>query len=143
MAEMVLPTHTNAKGTVFGGVMMSWMDICAAICARRHARCSVVTAAVDELHFLRPVQLGDTVLLEAELASVGTTSMEILVKVARERINPDAVAEPTTEAYFTFVAIGTDGKPCVVPDIDGEHKEVGEERRNARLSRRAEKKTKS
>lgn len=139
MTEMVLPSHTNAMGTVFGGVMMSWMDICAAICARRHARCPVVTAAVDELHFLRPVQLGDTVLLEASVASVGFSSMEILVKVARERTNPDAIAEPTTEAYFTFVAIGSDGKPCQVPGLSEDEKDLGKARRTARLTRRAEK----
>jgi acyl-CoA hydrolase len=122
--------------------MMSWMDICAAICARRHARRPVVTAAVDELHFLRPVQLGDTVLLEAEVASVGRSSMEILVKVSRERINPDAIAEPTTQAFFTFVAIGSDGKPCEAPPLAESSFEQAEKRRKARLNRRAEQKTK-
>jgi acyl-CoA hydrolase len=140
MTELVLTSHTNAMGTVFGGVMIGWMDICAAIAARRHARRPVVTAAVDELHFLRPVQLGDIVLLEAEVASVGHSSMEILVKVSRERSNPDAIAEPTTEAFFTFVAIGADGKPCQVTGLSGQSEDRARDRRTARQNRRAKKK---
>ena len=79
MTELVLPHHTNGFGSTFGGVIMSWMDICAAIAAKRHARRPAVTASVDELHFLRPISLGDTVVLDAVLTSVGETSMEVHV----------------------------------------------------------------
>jgi len=117
MTEIVLPQHTNAFTTAFGGVIMSWMDICAAISARRHAGMSSVTASVDELHFLKPIGLGDTVVLNAHLTSVGTSSMEIYVHVAVEPADSSLPSETTTQAYFTFVALGPDGSPARVPRL--------------------------
>ena len=138
MNEIVLPVHANTLGTAFGGVIMSWMDICAAISARRHAGTSAVTASVDELHFLKPTRLGDTVILNAHLTSVGNSSMEIYVHVTVEPMDPKYEPETTTQAYFTFVALGEDGKPKRVPrlstdDVLPDKPEHIEARRNQRL----------
>ena len=65
--QIVLPSHTNAIGTIFGGTVMSWIDIAAAICAQKHAGQICVTASVDALHFLNPVRLGDMVRLVAKV----------------------------------------------------------------------------
>ena len=139
MTEAVLPQHTNALGSVFGGVVMSWMDICAAICAQRHARCPVVTASVDELHFLKPIDMGDTVMLEAHITATGRTSMEIHVVVSVDHLYDDREPDITTEAYFTFVAIGKDGKPTPVPKLeDPEEQAPAEARKEARLRKKRE-----
>ncbi|MCS6858295.1 MAG: acyl-CoA thioesterase, partial [Sandaracinaceae bacterium] len=61
MTELVLPQHSNALGTAFGGTILAWMDIAAAICAQRHAGCIAVTAAIDDVTFLSPMRVGDIV----------------------------------------------------------------------------------
>ena len=61
MTELILPNHMNALGTVFGGVIMSWIDIAGSISASRHCSKSVVTASIDDVHFLAPVHKGDVV----------------------------------------------------------------------------------
>ena len=67
MTEMVLPPDTNYHGTVFGGRVLQWIDIAGAIAAQRHARGKVVTASMDDMHFLVPIKLGDTVILKASV----------------------------------------------------------------------------
>ena len=84
MTEMVLPSHTNPLNTVFGGVIMSWVDIASAISAQRHARSHVVTASIDAMHFLAPASLGDNVVLLAQVNNAWQTSMEIEVIVQAE-----------------------------------------------------------
>src|ERR1700733_2678166 len=84
MTELVLPQHTNALGSVFGGVIMSWIDICGAIASQRHSRAQVVTASVDALQFVAPVYKGWTVNLKASINSTGKTSMEVGVRVDAE-----------------------------------------------------------
>src|SRR3954469_22038163 len=81
MTEYVLPQHTNALGGVFGGQIMGWVDLCAAICAQRHSGRMVVTAFVDDLKFEQPVRVGEVVRLEARVTAVFRTSMEIEVIV--------------------------------------------------------------
>lgn len=117
MTELVLPSNTNALGTIFGGVIMSWVDIAAAIAAQRHARQPVVTASIDALNFVAPVHLGWVVNLKASVNYAGKTSMEVGVRVDAE--NPITGEKfHTATAYLTFVAIGKDGKPrTVVPVI--------------------------
>ena len=80
MTELVHPTHTNALNSVFGGVIMSWMDICAAIAAQRHSRRPVVTASIDALSFVAPVYIGWIVNLKASINYVSKTSMEVGVR---------------------------------------------------------------
>src|SRR5690606_41978255 len=83
--HLVLPPDTNHHVTAFGGIIMQWMDIAAGIAAGRHCRMrQVVTAAVDDLEFRRPIRLGDVVLIRACVNFVHRTSMEVGVRVERE-----------------------------------------------------------
>ncbi|HVO30828.1 MAG TPA: acyl-CoA thioesterase, partial [bacterium] len=74
--EFVLPSDANALGNVFGGRVMEWIDIAAAIAAGRHCRSVVVTASMDDLHFLAPIKVGDVVVLQAQVNFAGRTSLE-------------------------------------------------------------------
>ncbi len=141
MTELVLPSHTNALGTIFGGVIMSWVDIAAAICAQRHSSQPVVTASIDALDFVAPVHLGWVVNLRASLNYAGKTSMEVGVRVEAE--NPITGEKfHTASAYLTFVAIGSDGKPRtvfpVIPETTDEKRrfEAAQKRRTLRLEAR-------
>ncbi len=116
MTQLVLPSHTNALDTIFGGVVMSWIDICAAIAAQRHSNREVVTASIDELTFVAPVRKGWVVNLRASVNFVSRTSMEVGVRVEAENPKTGEVFH-TASAYTTFVAIGSDGKPCPVPNL--------------------------
>jgi len=116
MTELVMPQHTNAFGSVFGGMIMSWIDICAAICAQRHCSKSVVTASVDALQFVAPVMKGWVVNLKASVNFASRTSMEIGVRVDAE--NPMTGERfHTASAYLTFVALDSDKKPSPVPQV--------------------------
>ena len=84
MNELMLPQHANALGTAFGGVIMSWIDICAAMAAQRHARCIVVTASMDSIDFLAPISVGDVVNLQAMVNYVGRTSIHELFLLDEE-----------------------------------------------------------
>lgn len=141
MTEMVLPTHTNSLNTAFGGVIMSWIDIAAAIAAQRHSSKSVVTASIDELHFLRPVYAGWIVNLMASVNFVSKTSMEVGVRIEAE--NPiQKIRYHTASAYLTFVALDKDGKPQSIPELitetekEQKRQEAAKERRRLRLEKR-------
>lgn len=142
MTEYVLPQHTNALGGVFGGQIMAWVDLCAAICAQRHSGQMAVTAFVDDLKFEQPVKVGEVVRLEARITATFRTSMEIEVDVQGE----DAATGrrwPCVTARLTFVAIDAERKPAPVPPLLLETPEMkaaqaaGEERRRARLASRS------
>ncbi len=116
MTEMILPQHTNAIGTVFGGVIMSWVDIIAAISAERHSHRQVVTASVDALNFLAPIKLGWIVTLKSSVNYVWNTSCEVGVKVTAE--NPrTGESFHTASAYVTMVALDSNGRPTAMPAI--------------------------
>jgi acyl-CoA hydrolase len=117
MTQIVLPGFTNAHGNAFGGQIAAWCDICAAVSAQRFARGPVVTASMDELHFLEPVKQGMVVVLRAMVNRSWRTSIEVGVRVEAE--------DPSTgqrthccSAYLTFVALGADGRPRAVPALD-------------------------
>jgi acyl-CoA hydrolase len=116
MTELVLPQHTNAFGSIFGGTVMSWIDICAAIAAQRHSRLPVVTASVDALQFIAPVFKGWTVNLKASVNYAGRTSMEVGVRVDAENPRTGETFH-TASAYLTFVALGDDLRPNEVPPV--------------------------
>jgi len=113
MNQLVLPTHANALGTVFGGQIMAWIDICAALAAMKHSRLSCVTASMDALDFMLPVRLGDVVNLKAMVNYVGRTSMEVGVRVEAGDPIGDSLNHAAS-AYLTFVALGADGRPQTV-----------------------------
>ena len=119
MREMVMPHHTNPQNTVFGGTVMSWIDIAAAMVAARHCGRPVVTAHIDDIDFIAPIKMGYHVLIQASLNYVGRTSMIVGVKVTSE--NPyTGESRTTTKAYLTFVALDDLGKPIVVPGLQPE-----------------------
>lgn len=122
MTELVLPSHTNALSSIFGGVIMSWIDIAAAISAQRHSKSNVVTASIDALHFEAPVYQGWIVNLKAKVNFVGKTSMEVGVRVDAENPRTGEVFK-TAKAYLTFVAIDENGAPKLIPSIQCENKE--------------------
>lgn len=116
MREMVMPNHTNSHGTVFGGTVMSWIDIAAAMVAARHCNRPVVTAHIDDIDFLAPIKMGYHVLIQASMNYVGKTSMIVGVKVTSE--NPHTgESRQTTKAYLTFVALDDLGRPVEVPQL--------------------------
>src|SRR5580698_6938644 len=84
MTEYVLPQHSNVYGGVFGGQIMAWVDLCAAICAQRHAGRQAVTAFIDDLKFQKPVRVGEVVRLVATVSATFRTSIEIAVEVTGE-----------------------------------------------------------
>ncbi len=141
MTEIVLPTHANALGNVFGGQILAWMDICAAICAQRHSNLVAVTAGVDDLSFERPIKVGQVVRLDARVTATFKSSFEVKVVVHGE----DPLASETwlcVEAFLTFVAIDASGHPAAVPQLlcetpeDEALERDAVERRRQRLERR-------
>ncbi len=141
MTQLVLPSHTNSLDSVFGGTIMSWIDICAAVAAQRHCSMDVVTASIDELSFVAPVYKGWVVNLKASVNFVSKTSMEIGVRVDAENPKTGETFH-TASAYLTFVALGASGNPTQVPGLlleseeDKRRFESGKFRREERLRRR-------
>ena len=116
MTQVVLPGDSNAHGNLFGGRLMQWIDIAGAVAAHRHARSNVVTASIDDLHFVEPIRLGDIVVLKASVNWVGRTSMEVGVRILAERPG-SAKQTHAASAYLTFVAINRRGRPTRVPAL--------------------------
>ena len=141
MTQLVLPGDTNSLGTVFGGMVMSWIDIAGAIAAQRHSNKDVVTASIDELHFVAPVFKGWVVNLKASINFVSRTSMEVGVRVDAENPRTSETFHTAT-AYLTFVALDSMGKPTQVPGLiletEDEKRRYAEakERRDLRLKHR-------
>lgn len=134
MTQLVLPSHTNSLDTVFGGTIMSWIDIAAAIAAQRHSNREVVTASMDQLSFVAPVRKGWVVNLQASVNYVSRTSMEIGVRVDAENPKTGETFH-TASAYMTFVALGSDGKPSAVPALTLETEEDRRRNKQAEIRR--------
>lgn len=113
---LIMPHQANPQGTAFGGVIMGWIDMVAAMAAQRHCGKEVVTAGIDSLAFKEPIRIGDHVVLRAAVNYVSRTSMEVGVRVTREDpyTNEEAVA---TTAHLTFVALDKNKKPTPAPPI--------------------------
>ena len=110
MRTIAMPADANANGDIFGGWLMSQMDLGAAILARSTAHCRVTTVAIDGMSFLRPVNVGDVVTCYAQLLGVGRTSMTIAVEAWVQRY-ADSALHRVTEGTCTYVAIDDAGKP--------------------------------
>jgi acyl-CoA thioesterase YciA len=110
---VAMPADTNANGDIFGGWLVSHMDMGAALAARYRALSRVVTVAIDGLVFHKPVYVGDTVSCYANLNKVGHTSMQFGVEVWTLSL-PDASPKKVATGIFTFVAIDDAGKPRLV-----------------------------
>lgn len=112
---LAMPSDTNPSGDIFGGWVLSQMDLAAGICAGQRAQCRVVTVALDGMSFIQPVKVGDILGVYTEVVRVGRSSLDIHVEswVRRGRIGK---REKVTEAVFKFVALDEQGKPTKVPD---------------------------
>jgi acyl-CoA thioesterase YciA len=111
---LMMPRDTNHHGTIFGGVILSYIDQAGAVGAIRRGCRQVVTVAMDQVIFHQPVQVGDLVSFYADVVKVGRTSLEVLVTVeATRRTDGEIVA--VTEAEVTYVHVDTSGKPIPVP----------------------------
>ncbi len=116
LTQLVLPQYTNAIGTIFGGQVAAWIDMCAAIAAQRFCRRQVVTASIDELHFLHPIQRGHIAIFRASVNAAWNHSMEVGVRVEGEDPLTGARTH-TASAYTTFVALDSEGRPTRVPRL--------------------------
>ncbi len=111
---MMMPRDTNHHGTIFGGVILSYIDQAGAVGAIRHGCRQVVTVTMDQVIFHQPVQVGDLVSFYADVLEVGRTSIKVLVIVeATRRLDGEIVA--VTQAEVTYVNIDTGGKSIPVP----------------------------
>ncbi|ODS00870.1 acyl-CoA thioesterase [Methyloceanibacter methanicus] len=111
---IAMPADTNPSGDIFGGWLMSQMDLAAGNVAARRARGRCATVAVDAVTFVSPVVVGDEVSLYASIVKTGRTSMAIRVEAWR-RPRHSEESRKVTEAIFTFVALGEDGKSRPLP----------------------------
>jgi len=139
LSQLMLPVQANLHGDVHGGWIMKLVDEAGALSAMRHAQCRVVTIAIDQMAFHKPIRIGDLVILNAEVTYVGHTSMETRVQVLAE--NPISGERTyTNNAYLVYVALDEQGNPTPVPKLiaetDAEKKRMidGEARQAYRLS---------
>ena len=114
---VAMPADSNPAGDIFGGWVLSQMEIAAGICASERAQCRAVTVALDGMHFIRPVKIGDILCVYTEVKRVGNTSLEIHAEAWVQRDRSRHTVK-VTQANFTFVALGSDGRPRKVPSTD-------------------------
>ena len=110
---IAMPKDTNPSGDVFGGWLMSQMDLGSGILANQTAKCRVVTVAMEGMSFLQPVRVGDTVACYARVEKIGRTSMTIPVEAWVRRYRTGETVR-VTRAVFTYVAVDAEGKPIPV-----------------------------
>jgi acyl-CoA hydrolase len=125
MTELILPNDTNTLGSLLGGRLMHFIDLVGAIAAYRHSRSYVVTAAMDHIDFIQPVNVGDLLILKSSVNRAFSTSMEVGVKVWAENTQAGKYRH-VASAYLVFVAIDSQGKrvhvPELVPESEDEHR---------------------
>ena len=139
--QIVMPQHCNGykKPRLFGGQIMAWIDVVGAVAARRYTQRAVTTVCIDNLTFLKPAYLNDTVVQEAIVTWTGHTSLEVRVDSMVERL--DGTRELINRAYAVFVALDDEDKPTgipmLIPETDEEKHEfqAAEQRRQIRLNR--------
>ena len=121
--QIVMPQHCNgyAKPRLFGGQIMAWIDVVGAVAARRYTGRAVTTVCIDNLTFLKPAYLNDTVVQEAMVTWTGRTSLEVRVDSMVERL--DGSRELINRAYVVFVALDDEDKPTTVPPFVPETEE--------------------
>jgi acyl-CoA hydrolase len=134
MTHMVLPQFANNHGNAFGGQIVAWVDICAAIAAQRLCRAPVVTASIDAVHFIAPIKSGHIVVLRSQVNATFRTSMECGVSITAE--DPlTGECHRAAKAYATFVALNDDGRPQPAPALDLESEEDKRRAAQAQLRR--------
>lgn len=109
------PAQNNPGGTIFGGWLMAQMDVAASIPALARAHGPVVTAAVEKLHFLKPLAAGDLVSIYAEVVEEGRSAMQIQVDVYAERVSRRETPRHVASGRMVFVAVNESGRPRALP----------------------------
>jgi acyl-CoA hydrolase len=140
LSQFMQPEHSNSQGRVHGGVVLKLCDECGGIVAARHARRPVVTVTVDSVTFHRPIELGSLLLVHGRITYVGTTSIEVELRVEAENLLTGEIIH-TNSAYFVYVALDEMRCPTPVPTLDlqtdeeRQRFEEGRARQAARLAR--------
>ncbi|QCW05064.1 acyl-CoA thioesterase [Natrinema pallidum] len=116
MSEILMPNDTNNLGRALGGSVLHWMDICGAIAARRFSNRQVVTAAMDHVDFIAPIELGDIVTITGYVFETGRTRMDVKVDVQAERPTAEETDDAAT-SFFSFVALDASETPTPVPAL--------------------------
>jgi acyl-CoA thioesterase YciA len=111
---LAMPSDVNVNGDIFGGWVISYMDLAGLSIARKRARCRVTTVAIDKMVFLAPVHVGDFICCYGELIKVGRTSMTIRIQTYATD-ESEGARRHVTEGIFTYVAIDANGRPIPVP----------------------------
>ncbi len=112
---VMMPKDTNAHGTIFGGVILSYIDQAAAVEAKRNGASLVVTVAMREVVFHEPVQVGDLVSFYTRLVRIGRTSITVSVEVVSQRDERGSAPVKVTEAEVTFVNVDENRRPLPIP----------------------------
>lgn len=122
LRTLAMPSDTNANGDIFGGWIMSQMDMGGAILAKEIAHGRVVTVAAESMTFIQPIAVGDVVCCYGKCLSVGRSSIKIKLEVWVKKVASEPIGERycVTEAVFTFVAVDKNGKPRAVPRENNE-----------------------
>ncbi|WP_026934604.1 acyl-CoA thioesterase [Christiangramia echinicola] len=116
ISELMLPSHSNFNGKIHGGYILSLLDQIAFACASKHSRAYCVTASVDTVDFLRPIEIGELVTMKASVNYVGRSSMVIGIRVEAENIQTGDIKH-CNSSYFTMVAKNDKGKSVAVPGL--------------------------
>ncbi len=135
--QLILPEHLNPAGRLFGGRLLMWIDIVAAVTARRHAECNVTTAAIDFLEFQSGAYVNDTLVLRGFVTYTGNTSMEVCVETYVEDILGNR--RMINRAFLIMVAIDREQNPVSVPQLllcTQEEKNRWEAAKNRRMLRK-------
>ena len=134
--QIVMPQHCNGykKPRLFGGQIMAWIDVVGAVAARRYTQKAVTTVCIDNLTFLKPAYLNDTIVQEAVVTWTGHTSLEVRVDSMVERL--DGSRELINRAYAVFVALDEQDRPAPVPPFVPETEEEQQVFRDAEARRR-------
>ena len=116
ISELMLPSHSNFNGKIHGGYILSLLDQIAFACASKHSRAYCVTASVDTVDFLRPIEIGELVTMKASVNYVGRSSMVIGIRVEAENIQTGDIKH-CNSSYFTMVAKNDQGDTVSVPGL--------------------------
>jgi uncharacterized protein (TIGR00369 family) len=116
ITELMIPSYSNFGGKIHGGILLSLMDKVAYVCAAKHAGNYCVTASIDTVDFLAPIEVGELVSLMASVNYVGKTSLVIGIRVISENVKTNVVKHTNT-SYFTMVAKDEQNKPTLVPGL--------------------------
>lgn len=140
--QIIMPSHINGSDRLFGGQLVEWIDVVAAVVARRHSGCNVTTVAIDNLHFKSGAFINNTLVLIGRITYVGNTSMEVRVDTYVEDLS--GMRKVVNRAYLVLVALDDKGIPTKVPKLiletvtEQAEWESGKKRHSLRNRRRKE-----